>query len=309
MTDRCSASCRICCFCCSPKNKNVISEELMLRIIDQAKEQNGIEYIGFSGGEPFLYYDLLKKGLLYAKKRGFKTSVATNGFWGRWPDETLENRLGAFPVDQMTISTDCYHQQYIPEQDLKKAISAARAANINLKVGIGETKSGMSSGDFFGTLGSYKYLMSFYTYPLVRAGRARELPENDFFRYEDSGDVRCNPMGLVAVRFDGEVYPCCEQMVFETGLSMGNIHDRTLRDILSDPCDGELFSLLVTKDGLNSIIKIAEEKLGFKKPERCSGGCELCGLLFHDREAVEKLKPYIAEEYGKAVVSELLSRT
>ena len=90
---------------------------------------------------------------------------------------------------------------------------------------------------------------------------------------------------------------------------MGNLRDRTLPDILSDPCNSELFFLLATKEGLNFIVKIAEKKLGFQKPARCSGGCQLCSLLFHNREAVEQLQPYISEEYGKVAVSRLLSRT
>ena len=308
MTDRCNAKCQICCFSCSPENNNVINETLMLRIIDQAREQKGVNYIGFSGGEPFLYYDLLKKGLIYAKKSGFHTSVATNGFWGKWTDDVLNDRLKELPIDEMTISADCYHQQYIPENDLKRAINTARTSKINLKVGIGETKSGISSGSFFAGLDSYKYLMLFYTYSFVRAGRARELPDGDFYRYTDSSNIRCNSMGLVCVRYDGEVFPCCEQIVFETGLSMGNINDRTLPEILSDPHNRDLFSFLESKEGLNSIVKIAEEKFGFQRQSMCSDGCEICHALFKNCEAVEQLRPYIEDEYGKLAVSKLLNR-
>jgi radical SAM protein with 4Fe4S-binding SPASM domain len=303
MTDRCNANCKICGLGCSPEKNNVIDEALMLKIISQAKEQGGIEDIGFSGGEPFLYYDLLKKGLLYAKKSGFRTSVATNGFWGKWPDTLLNERLRALPIDQMTISTDYYHQQYIPEENLKRAIEVTKAIQISVEIAIGETESGTSSGDFFGELGSYKYMMPFYIYPFMRVGRACELPEDEFYCDVDSRNVRCNPMGLIGVRYDGEVFPCCEQMVFETGLSMGNIHNRTLTEILSDPHNSELFSFLETKEGLNSAVKIAEKELGFKRQSMCSGGCEICHALFKNQETVDRLRQYIAEEYWKLPVS------
>ena len=308
MTDQCNASCQICCFRCSPSNRNVIDETLMLQIIDQAKEHGNVEYIGFSGGEPFLYYELLKTGLDYAHKSGFKTSVATNGFWGKWSDDVLSTKLAELPIDQMTISTDYYHQQYIPEADLQRAIVAVKRLKINLKVGIGETKSGKSTGEHFKELGSYKYLMSFYTYPFVRAGRAKELPYEDFYRYADSKNLKCNSNGLISVRYDGEVFPCCEQMVFDTVLSLGNIKNKALSEILSASNNNAFFTVLMSSDGFNNIAKIAENKFGFVLPEACASSCEICHMLFEKSEMMEELLPYIEDEFERIAVSKLLNR-
>ena len=95
VTDKCNAACDICCFSCSPEKGSVMDAHLMADVIDQAEGIDGLKYIGFSGGEPFLYYDLIRDGLARAKAKGFATSVATNGFWGAWPDDVLFKRLSA----------------------------------------------------------------------------------------------------------------------------------------------------------------------------------------------------------------------
>lgn len=64
MTDKCNVKCKTCCFSCSPNKSSVIDENLMLKAIDDAKELGDVEVIGFSGGEPFLFYELMKKGML-----------------------------------------------------------------------------------------------------------------------------------------------------------------------------------------------------------------------------------------------------
>jgi MoaA/NifB/PqqE/SkfB family radical SAM enzyme len=45
ITDRCSESCAMCCFGCSPEKQNVIDESLLLEIIEQAAGIQGITAI------------------------------------------------------------------------------------------------------------------------------------------------------------------------------------------------------------------------------------------------------------------------
>ncbi len=307
LTDKCNASCQICCFGCKPQNNQVIDESLMLDVIEQASRNKNIEYIGFSGGEPFLYYELLKKGVNYAKELGFKTSVATNGFWGEWSEDELHSKLSELQLDKMFISTDYYHSQYIPSDIFGQAIVAAKTLGIDTEVGIGETKSGQSSGEYFQGLGDYKYLMRLYTYPFVRAGRAEELPYEDFYRFTESKNLRCRSNGLISVRYDGEVFPCCEQMVFDTTLALGNIREKSLEDILSDQANSALLAVLMS-EGFNQIVETAKETFKLAIPEFCASSCEICHTLFKDREFADKLKPYIDEEYGKLAVAKLLGR-
>jgi len=278
-----------------------MSAQLMSGVIDQAADVSGIKYIGFSGGEPFLHYDLLKEGLIHARAKGFATSVATNGFWGVWPDDVLIDRLKALPIDQLFLSSDYYHRQYVPDEHIGRAVSAARALNIGITVGIGETRS-HSSGEYFSQMGDYKYLMAFYTYPFVRAGRASNMPEDEFFPPEESSNVRCRANSLLSVLFDGRVFPCCEQQVFATALELGNLKNASLKDIITSPDNSALMHCLLNNRSFERLIKESDIPL-------CAGGtCEACGKLFGDRKSLERLMPRIREIEDQAAVDQLLGR-
>lgn len=229
MTNKCNSKCQICCYDCSPNRNDVIDEELMLQAINQTKELGDIDYICFSGGEPFLYFDLLKKGLKYAKDKGFMTAVATNGYWGRWPEDERKDRIKELNVDLIRISTDEYHLQYISEKDINSAIETVRTLNLDLIVGIGETVSGKSCGEYFKTLGTYKYPLSFYTYAFERSGRAKGMPIDNFYitdKVSYSSDI-------LSIRYDGEVFLGKNQVKNENDFSVGNIKVKSLVEILS----------------------------------------------------------------------------
>lgn len=301
LTDRCNAACEICCFSCSPENNHVMDEALMFQAIDQATEVEGISYIGFSGGEPFLYYDLLKTGLAYARSKGFATSVATNGFWGNWPDEILQQRLGALQLDKIFLSTDYYHQQFVPGSSVERAISAARALGIGINVGIGETRS-HTSGAHFQQMGDSKYLLAFYTYPYIRAGRAASYPESEFFQPSEVPVERCVANGLIAVLYDGKVFPCCKQQVFSSGLILGNLHESPLKEILSS---SDTVALMRCLNNPRCLHKLLEEK---GMTETYQSACDSCSSIFGDKKSLESLLPLIHAADSQIAAEQLLGR-
>lgn len=229
ITSKCNAKCKICCYGCSPDNNDVIDERLMLHSINRISDLGGIDSLCFSGGEPFLFFDLLKKGLKYAKDKGFKTSVATNGYWGMWPKDEIKSKLEELSVDLIRISTDEYHLECIPEKDIRQAIETVKTLKTELKIGIGETAAGKACGDFFRLLGSYKYLLSFYTYAFEKTGRADELPAESFYTSDKAGFYP----DLLSIRYDGEVFIGKNQLRNENRFSSGNIKISSLSEILS----------------------------------------------------------------------------
>jgi len=301
VTDKCNAACDICCFSCSPEKGSVMDARLMADVIDQAAGVDGLRYIGFSGGEPFLYYDLLRDGLAHAKARGFATSVATNGFWGAWPDDALFERLRALALDHIFLSNDFYHAQYVTDEAVGRAISAARALNMDITVGIGETES-HAAGEHFRRMGDYKYLMNFYIYPFVRTGRATALPAEEFLPLAAASGARCGANGLLSVLYDGRVFPCCEQQVFASALEIGNVRETPLQEIIASPDNSALMHCLRSERGFASLLEAAGVI-----PGAC-GACEACGRLFRREGSLPAMMPRIREIAGQAAVDYLLGR-
>jgi MoaA/NifB/PqqE/SkfB family radical SAM enzyme len=87
ITERCNAKCPQCGMRISSDfPRKTLSETEAKKIIDQAAK-NGIEFISFTGGEPFLYPDLLVKLINHASENGIKyTRTGTNGFFFAEPE-------------------------------------------------------------------------------------------------------------------------------------------------------------------------------------------------------------------------------
>jgi MoaA/NifB/PqqE/SkfB family radical SAM enzyme len=308
LTNKCSAKCGICCCECGPEKNDVMPEDLLLQTIDGLTRADGINGVGFSGGEPFLHYDLLKKGLSRAKRNGFSTSVATNGFWGQWEDDVILERLRGLDVDFISFSTDFSHAAFVGDEVLGRAVSAAKSLDIKLSLAVGENKKDPSAGEYYRAMGAYKYLSVFSVYPHVRIGRAASLGDENFYRFTPLNRASCQSRGLITVRYDGRVFPCCSPYVFDTVLSLGNIKERGIEEILSDRRNSYIFSAL-RLSGFGKLVETAKNKYGFHFNDPCSDGCEVCHALFGDSAHIEEFGKIAEAEYGRIAANHILGRT
>ena len=214
LTNRCNANCAMCGLSCSPKLNGVIDETLMIEAINQAKEAEMFKQISFTGGEAFLYPELLIKGSNYAKKLGFKTSVASNGFWGSWSNGKIDAILSKAALDVIFFSFDAFHNEYVSQEAFEGALKACKRNKIKCEVSIGEARGKYSVNNFLKSLGKFKYFMEYSIYPFYRVGRAENLPKEVFYPLRNM-KKRCYDGGVIAIRYDGELFPCCSPAIVE----------------------------------------------------------------------------------------------
>ncbi len=132
LTYRCPAACGCCYVFSAPdiETAGEISFELAYGTWQATMELAGEGgSVHLTGGEPFLHYELLKKLLGQAQKDGLSglEKIETNGAWCV-DDELTHKRfseLGELGISKLQISTDIYHQQYVPTENLQRAIRIA----------------------------------------------------------------------------------------------------------------------------------------------------------------------------------------
>lgn len=110
LTYRCTRECDHCFVWGSPSQRGTMSLEQVRTILDQAREHRSVKWIYFEGGEPFLYYAVLRKGVELAKEAGFRVGVVSNGYWATGNEEArawLEPLAGK--IDDLSISRDSLH--------------------------------------------------------------------------------------------------------------------------------------------------------------------------------------------------------
>ena len=145
MTDRCNASCRMCCYSCTPSGKQLLNIARMKEYMDQAKELATIENIAYSGGEAFTHYEQLKECVAYAAGLGFNVTIVTNGFWADSDEGVkLMGDLVGVGLRQVSVSLDKYHQEYVPMETARKAVRALSGLGVLSMITIMDTKYGAS---------------------------------------------------------------------------------------------------------------------------------------------------------------------
>jgi MoaA/NifB/PqqE/SkfB family radical SAM enzyme len=193
------------------------------RILEQAQDLGTVEWIYFEGGEPFLYYPVLVRGVEKAAEMGFKVGIVTNGYWAT----TLEDALLwlaplAGKVEDLSVSSDLFHWDEKISQRARNACAAADKLGIPVGVitilGLNEAGGQPATGQL--PIGESK---------VMHRGRAAEklvegLPRRNWTEftecpYEDlrrPERVHIDPLGYVHI---------CQ------GISLGNLFQTPLAEI------------------------------------------------------------------------------
>ena len=109
LTFQCTYECEHCFVWGSPRQEGTLTLEQVEEILKQAKDA-GIKSIYFEGGEPFLFYAILSKGVRIAAEMGFSVGIVSNGYWANSVADAMENlQPFAGRIVDLTVSSDEYH--------------------------------------------------------------------------------------------------------------------------------------------------------------------------------------------------------
>ena len=80
LTYKCTFECEHCFVWGSPWQNGVMNLEQIHEILRQARETESIDWIYCEGGEPFLYYPILMRGVQMATAMGFRSGIVSNAY-------------------------------------------------------------------------------------------------------------------------------------------------------------------------------------------------------------------------------------
>ena len=90
LTYQCTFECDHCFVWGGPFQTGTMTLDTVDRILAEATRLGTIEWIYFEGGEAFLFYAILKSGVLRAKEQGFKVGIVSNAYWANSENDALE---------------------------------------------------------------------------------------------------------------------------------------------------------------------------------------------------------------------------
>lgn len=138
LTYKCTIACPHCIVKAGPNRKEQMTLQSAFKWLDQIKafKDGYVSGISLTGGEPFYNISHLTKIADYANKLGFVVSVVSNAYWATSREEALRVLTLCSSVQMISISADVPHQMYIPFENVKNAIWAAKKLGKLYKIAI-----------------------------------------------------------------------------------------------------------------------------------------------------------------------------
>jgi len=253
LTYQCNLECDHCFVWGSPWQSGTMTLENIRNILNQAKDLGTVEWIYFEGGEPFLYYAILVRGVHAAAGYDFRAGLVTNGYWATDELDALEClKPFAGLIQDLSVSSDLYHYDEKFSRQARNVGAAAEKLGIPVGVITIAQPEQTNAASVVGQLPTDESGVMYRGRAAEKlVARATRRPWSWFTEcpYEDlrePGRVHVDPMGNLHI---------CQ------GISIGNLYRRSLAEICerydpdSDPVIGPLLeggpAALVCRYGLS----------------------------------------------------------
>ena len=131
LTYECNLECDHCFVWGGPQQHGTMSASVLDEILRQAVQVRTIRWIWFEGGEPFLYFALLRRGVRRAAELGFRVGVVSNAYWAVSPADAAEWLRDLAPsLHALSLSEDPFHGDEVQSLRVANACRAAREFGI-----------------------------------------------------------------------------------------------------------------------------------------------------------------------------------
>lgn len=288
LTFRCPSRCKHCSYKAGPER---IGYMKLTEAEEYLKELTGtqpLETICAHGGEPFLYFQLLKQIVEKAKKLEVPQRwVITNGYWAKNQKTAIKKltELKDAGLTHITFSVDSFHQEYVPLEMVRKGVKAAISIGfericVDSHFLVGSNSNNSHDNLTKKALESLEGLdeIEINRYPTGFEGRGTELAKYAEPRSKPPTGKCTLPFWIggnlespetIEIDLEGNVTLC-------PGICIGNTRVQSLTAILQNyDCHTHPILSIIAKEGPIGLLKNAISK-GFHRHQKFIDECHLC---------------------------------
>lgn len=308
ITYKCNAECDICVCNCNNKYNSRMNLDDAYRYIDEAFNIDTFENLAITGGEPFLFYDDLKKICSKAHEKNISITISTNGFWATNYEKAYEmmKELELLGVTSLYISVDEYHNKYVPYTRIKNIIDASYRLKMRLDIHAVVTKNSTKISDVIREIDIKATGIKFTQWSCSCCGRAESnIDEDEFIYLSKTPRTKCGGLNTLTIDPDGNTYPCCGVTNRSKHLIVPSAQKYSIEEIIelfNNNIYLKMFETYGTSWFLDNIDKF---NLNVPIKEKYTSLCELCGDIFSNKidihiydEAIVYEKQRLINKYG-----------
>jgi len=299
LTERCDIACAHCWLGTSSNGADMSLDEARC-YIDQASRIPSMEWISFTGGEPFLLPGLLNELVAYTSAKGLRTECVTNCSWAGTSVKTEEalKTLKEAGLDVVNISADDFHQEFVSFENVRNCFEAAKSLGLKTVV--------MSAAQAGGTLRLVEIINRLGPDEIsalregesteglsaiavetgfIPVGRGAELPRDMWLIGESQTEGPCRlVLRDIGIDPEGELLACCSAASLLWRGRLGRVGETGIRQLLDDAGERPLFKVLAER-GPSSLA----DSLGISWRDGFVSRCHLCHEVLKDPRLDEDL--------------------
>ena len=293
LTYYCQASCAHCIIRAGPhRHEEMRLEDAREWIRQIASYRDHYVYVlSLTGGEPFSNLKLLREVMEFAAEFKFYVFVVTNGFWATSREEAKQLLLSLPDICFLSVSTDLYHQKYVPFEYVQNAIWAINECGIPHYVSIiTENKSDIDYQHISAEIQKIvdpENIRTGITFPVGRASRMKSELKYGFC--DEPPKEVCQAASSPCIFPDGRVYGCIGPLIdlkHNHPLVLGDLKETSLPEIFDRSETNVVLHALRLWGPHRLVSMLREAGLGHHLPrEHVSGSiCNTSHGLMSNRE-------------------------
>jgi organic radical activating enzyme len=291
ITAACPIACPHCIIEAGPHKREHMSLVDAERWMRQAAAYRGghIQSIIFTGGEPFFHRELLAELLARAESCGLVPAVITNAFWASSLAVAITTLQRLPQIKLLSVSTDAYHQRFIPLDHVQHALRAAQALGIKHNAAICfDDDSEPAYRESRRALTDVVDPTLIRTSPIIPAGRAAwRIRPDRFARTSVPPAGPCRAADFPTVFPDGRLIGCMgivTELPPGHPLRLGHLQAQSLDHILDEAETNVALQILRVWGPGRLLAMLEEAGCGAMLPKAYlkHGSCDLCYALLSD---------------------------
>ncbi len=278
LTYQCTFECDHCFVWGSPWQTGTLTLAQIWEILNQARDAE-VSWVFFEGGEPFLYYPILLRGVQMAQRMNFQVGIVSNAYWAHTVEDATEwLKPFAGLIQDLSISSDLYHYSEMMSLQAKNAVAAAEG--LGIPIGVisvcqpetpdAEQSSGTLTGE--GAAVMYRGRAAEKLVPRTALHGWQQFTQCPHENLRDPGRIHLDPLGNLHL---------CQ------GLVIGNLFEKPLKDICAsyDPDSHAVIGPL-----LNGGPVALVQEYALPHADAYADACHLC---YESRRALRERFPQV----------------
>ncbi len=280
-----------------PERQEEVPIEKALNWISEIGRSKSVEVISLTGGEPFVNLNKLEELTNLAKEWDLLVNVVTNAFWSKNYSHAIKIVKRLRGVTHLSISTDIFHSENVPLENIKNASVAALDNGLEVALSICLKPNDNFIDRLKNALGN-----ELFDKLLVVPQHIHYIGMAEDLNFDEAKEpikkllpMACGNLSMPFILYDGTVMACCGDVILKPdlypSLTLGNVDHISLEQILTEADQNYLIHALRLWGPSGLLKRITNKKLisSLKKSYSLNNICDLCCDLFSHPDIVTYL--------------------